>query len=1128
MSNKRGQFLTLLSLLLACVAVASVIYIAQLNPLDGIEGQGLGRFLGRFHPLVLHFPVTCLILAGLFELMAHVKLFAFLKRLVGPILFCAAFSAVSTVVLGLLLAANEGHQGALIERHRMFGITVAVLSCVAWVMYVSAQNQLAIKLMTWGYRATLFAAICMMSLAAHDGGALVHGPNYLAEHSPKILVPILTNHLPENNDLLLQNSDYENQTKHYISETTFNRFDTEVGSLVEGYCLRCHGESKQEANLRLDKADPSFNHFNSQHEWQRILGVLGSHKMPPDSAKQPSDRQRMTAINWIQTALEEHAYSRRADMAKAPLRRLNKRELNYTYQDLFNVDPDFVSQLPADPKSAHGYDNDAQLLMVSMSDISAYHDIARQAVNRYVKFGKRQPQKTEKYFVELEDVYHFGRAEGDRLSYERAGQPLTDAELATIKQQGKTQKVIYRQRTYGPLPYGDIPQGKSSAGEGRGFARLHEQFMLLRTSNTVGEVVVKVNAAMTPGKQGDTSVPRLRLEAGWRNEQSLRVKNVGEYDVTQDLTNPQSFEFRFRLEDVIEPKMVRGDHQSHDRWILLVLSNVSRHADGVFAASIYGQSDFSLPSASTVGEALQQQGKKAKQQQESGIKQWRDKQTPMLYLDSLQAEVIPVEAGGTSPWFIKYPGQNTGLDKEKARLKSVLLTYLPKVFRKQQVSQQTYLTYLNLFEKLRNQGDSFTVAVKETMAAALIAPEFLYIGYGQNEAGFDLAEEHENELDIRLRYDNQYLASRLSYYLWSSMPDDTLTMLADKKQLTDPAVLAEQVERMLADPKAQRFTQTFAKQWLQLAKLEDVTVSPDIYPEYGNELAQLTIQQSVATFQDIFHHNRDARELYFSDHMMLNQQLARLYQVPNVSGGDLIRVKTDSYPPRLGLMTQASVLAMNSDGEDSHPIKRGVWMLERLFNDPPPPPPPSVPELDPNNPVLAGLSLKQKIEHHRKLSGCSGCHEKIDPWGILMENYDATGMWRNEVSTYKKVELDEAERRRQRKRHVMQVVNKMEVDASSILPDGTTVSSVADLSTYLQQHKQTELMQALVQHMMMYALGRDLDILDEQESAVIYAAFRASGYKLSKLVQAIVNSDGFTNRQLQSKQTSGNKEKKVG
>ncbi|MDU0355414.1 DUF1587 domain-containing protein [Paraglaciecola aquimarina] len=443
MTNKPPRHLTVLAYLIACIGILIVFFVAQSQPLDGQEGQGLLRFFGRFHPLVLHFPVTCLVLAGLFELLGAYSRLEFLRRPVGTLLFFSAVSAVITAILGMLLAANEGHQGALIERHRMAGISVAVLSCLTWALYVSAPHQFSTATLTrWGYRGTLLVAIGVMGFAAHDGGALVHGPNYLAEHSPAALVPILTNHLPEEETAEESDKPQLQHGKIFISEATHARFGNDVEQMLGGYCLRCHGASKQEANLRLDKVDPSFNKFNSQDEWHRILGVLGSHRMPPEEAKQPSDQQRLSAINWIQTALEEHAYTRRAEMANAPLRRLNKRELNHTYQDLFAVDADFVSRLPADPKSSHGYDNDAELLMVSMSDINSYHGIARQAVERYVQFGKPQPQQVERYFVEMEDVYHYGRGKGDGLSYERAAKPLSTKNCKVLRRNVKVKRLF--------------------------------------------------------------------------------------------------------------------------------------------------------------------------------------------------------------------------------------------------------------------------------------------------------------------------------------------------------------------------------------------------------------------------------------------------------------------------------------------------------------------------------------------------------------------------------------------------------------------------------------------------------------------------------------------------------------
>lgn len=1076
---------------LAFFAIAIVLIVAKISPLTGQEGGSLGRFFGRFHPLILHFPVAFLCLAAVLEGCRIFPSLRHLTRFSGPILALAAASACLAVILGILLGANEGFAGGLIERHRTRGIYVAIFSCLAAASYISAHR--LNKIFLWlSYRGSLLSAVVAMALTAHDGGSLVHGPSYLADHAPKVLVPLLDGHVPAptakepKNGLVTQ---LEPNQVAPISNELHKRYQSEVGSFLNGYCSRCHGDGQQEASVRFDEFDPNLSDYASQHDWQRVLGELGAHRMPPEDSKQPNANQRAKAINWIQEALEERALARRAERATAPLRRLSKRELNHTLQDMFNIDTDFAARLPADPNSEHGYDTDSELLLVSMSDLRLYHDIARDTVNRYVSFGDKTDQR-EDFFVELEDVYHFGRLEGDNLSYERSATPLSRQQIAKIKADRQGKKPVYRDRIYGPLPHGFISQGLIvEVGEGRGFARLHEQFMLLKTSHDRGEVTVKVNAAKIPGLNGDNSSPRLRLEAGWRKIQSLRVKNVGEYDITASKDDPQTVEFTFRLEDVIAPESARIDPTGKDKWLLLVLSNAARHEHGALAGSIYGQVDPNLESYKTVNIPYVEQAEAAAKSTEKGMKTWADGGVPYLVLDAVEASITPVESETQLAWRIPLPSENeTGESNELEIVKSTLNDFASKAYRRD-VSDNELEKLVALFSSLRQEGDDFERAMRETLAGTLVSPNFLYIGY-------PLPKDQQNQVagkSYEELHSNHYLASRISYFLWSSMPDKELKDLAARGELSDPYVLSNQVERMLKDPKAERLSSTFAQQWLQLEKLNNTIVNYEEYPDYGVEFSKLTAQQSVATFQDNFHQRRDARKLYSSSHMMLNDQLARHYGVPNVVGGEIRRVDVGDIDDRAGLLTQASILTINSDGTESHPIKRGVWMLERVLNDPPPPPPPSVPELDGNNPLLADLTLKQKIEHHRNLSACSGCHEKIDPWGILFEGFDATGRTRTHVLVGKDKK-------------------SVPVDSSSQLPDGKEINTLGELSEYLLNERESQLMAALVDHFMMYALGRELDIIDMQEAKTIQSVFRSSGYRLTDLTKAIVQSDSFTNR----------------
>jgi hypothetical protein len=261
----------------------------------------------------------------------------------------------------------------------------------------------------------------------------------------------------------------------------------------------------------------------------------------------------------------------------------------------------------------------------------------------------------------------------------------------------------------------------------------------------------------------------------------------------------------------------------------------------------------------------------------------------------------------------------------------------------------------------------------------------------------------------------------------------------------------------------------------------------------------LMVQQTVATFQDVFHNDRDARSLFTDEHMFLNDQLARHYGLPPVAGGDLRRVQVDQDIGRAGLIAQASILAINSNGIDSNPVKRGVWLLERILDDPPPDPPPNVPSLGADGKSLVGLTLREQIEGHRDKSACINCHQKIDPWGLALEGFDASGAWRENVAVGDGEEL-----------------NLVPVDASTVLPGGFEIHGAGELGDYLLAERESDVMQGLVRHMMTYGIGHELDILDEQEAETVTEMFRRSGYSLKHLVLAIVQSESFAPRNRES------------
>jgi hypothetical protein len=325
------------------------------------------------------------------------------------------------------------------------------------------------------------------------------------------------------------------------------------------------------------------------------------------------------------------------------------------------------------------------------------------------------------------------------------------------------------------------------------------------------------------------------------------------------------------------------------------------------------------------------------------------------------------------------------------------------------------------------------------------------------------------------------LASRLSVFLWSSIPDDELLRLAEQGKLREPEVLNAQVKRMLADPRARRFSQNFVEQWLGLDRMSSVTHVTD------SALKAAMVEEPRAFFEEVLGQNRSIMDFIHSDYALVNERLANHYRIPKVFGPQFRKVSVTPQMNRGGLLTSAVIMTMNSDGKDSHPLKRGVWMMKRILDDPPPPPPPNVPQVDLTNPEILKMTMKERIADHRNKAACNSCHSKIDPWGIAFENYDALGAFRTRIKD-------------------------KPVDATSELFNHQTLAGIDGLKRYLFADRQDQFAQAMAHKLMTYALGRPLTFSDSADLDRLTAQLRRSGDGLGDLIQLIVSSDLFNSR----------------
>lgn len=406
--------------------------------------------------------------------------------------------------------------------------------------------------------------------------------------------------------------------------------------------------------------------------------------------------------------------------------------------------------------------------------------------------------------------------------------------------------------------------------------------------------------------------------------------------------------------------------------------------------------------------------------------------------------------------------------------RKIVSSFAQRAFRRP-VTSLEITRFTSLVALAQKQGDSFEEGICLAVQGILDSPYFLYrIERDPPAANPDaphLLSQHE-------------LASRLSYFLWSSMPDDELRACADRQTLRTPAILTAQVKRMLKDPKAHSLSENFAGQWLQFRALESVHPDRDRFPDFDEYLRMSMRKETEMFFDSIRSDDRSILDLLLGKYTFLNERLASFYGISGVEGPAFRKVDLTG-TQRGGILTQASVLTVSSYPNRTSPVLRGKWILENILNAPPPAPPPGVPNLDVTA-VGSATSLRQQLEEHRKNPTCAACHARMDPLGFGLENFDAVGAWRANDG-------------------------KIVIDSSGSLPDGRTFNGPDGLRTILKSDREA-FAGCMTSKLLTYSLGRGLERYDSATVKEITKHIAASDYRFSSLILEIVNSRQFQMR----------------
>ena len=551
-------------------------------------------------------------------------------------------------------------------------------------------------------------------------------------------------------------------------------------------------------------------------------------------------------------------------------------------------------------------------------------------------------------------------------------------------------------------------------------------------------VTVKLTAELIP----DGGLPLLEVSVGYCPDTQILVRELEPVEITQP--DVQVFEFRGQLEDF--PLPVRG--QGKYPGLVVRVRNV--YDDGS-----------ELPK---------------EQKDEQKKKFYPDEpHLPKLLIQSVQFDGPVFERWPPASHrqiMFESPLQNVD---DPAYVREVLSTFMTQAFRRP-VSSDEIQRFADHYDFIRPDFPSQVEALRETLALVLIQPEFLY-----------LVEPASN---TKRPVNGWELASRLSYFLWSTMPDTQLLELAANGTLLNDDVLSSEVERMLLDQRASRFTNQFMDQWLQLDRMESIAVDAKRYPDFDESLKKAFREQTHALLGRILRENESVLQFIDAEFVILNERLARHYGIPGVTGSGMRPVKRLPESHRGGLLTQGSILLANSTGSDSHPIRRAVWIRDRLLNDPPAPPPPDVPSLEDGDPKFRERSILEQLAIHRKKAACNNCHRSLDPWGIALENFDAVGLHRDTSKT--QAGKDET---------LSTTTNR--------LPSGIELADIQSLKRHLLEERSDDFSRSFVIHLLTYALGRPIQLTDQNAVHELTSSLKADNYRLRNLITQLVLSPSF-------------------
>jgi mono/diheme cytochrome c family protein len=842
---------------------------------------------------------------------------------------------------------------------------------------------------------------------------------------------------------------------------------TTVRPFVKTHCERCHGPTKQEGNFRVDQhLKNEFLDPAAKAKWGEVVNMLNSHEMPPEGEPQPRPEEVAKVVDWITEQMVRAELVRRD--GQIVLRRLNRDDYRNTIRDLIGIDFD-MSAFPLDPP-AGGFDNNGKALTMSPLLTELYLDTARKILDRALVEGDQPP--AIKWRFEIDS----GDNDSNRKIYDKQN-VIVNGGNNPVKDGFK---VLHHDNWDKHL-------------NARGYALKHE-----------GDYIIRIRAAgFVPKREAVVESARKALQD--RFDKQMQQNPKGEKYHREQMERDLKHFATDRMYDFGPPRLKLIQHLGGQPKVLAEF-DVDASFDKpreyeVRARFTTEQAGLTIEYAYAIPRVL-----------ENFWFQSHDSfARPELYVDWFELEGPIYESwpppshrrllGVTSSSPLQGEGRGEGRaenDSERQQARDIIARFLRLAYRRP-VTVAEIDEKLKLFDLVRADSPSFVQAIKTPLIAAMASPHFLYlaepVAHAARVRQSSATTANRTSTDARepRALQDHELAARLSYFLWSSMPDGELSKLADTGKLRDSKTLTAQVNRMLADDKSEAFVRNFAGQWLGLREVGANPPASDLYPQYDRHLETSIVEESRAFFAEILKHDLSVLNFVGSDFVVINERLARFYGIPDVRGDEFRRVAVPDGVHRGGIVTQASMLTITSNGTRTSPVKRGTWVLKNVLGIDPGLPVANAGDIAPKVPGIDKATVRKRLEIHRTLPQCARCHSKIDPLGFALENFNAAGEWREQEGFGYKGRIER---------------NDPKIDAASKLPDGTAIDGVDELRTVLRQREDLFL-NCLASKLLTYALGRELGIADQPTVKAAVEQSKKNGYTLRSLIQFIATSEPF-------------------